>query len=142
MDEASSDLDFERAAIYRDRIRALTQIQQHQGINPRTVVEADLFAAWTEGGQTCVQVFFFRAGQNWGNRAYFPRHDKELSTEEVLDAFLAQFYEDRPPPRMVLLSHDVPGRASSPRRSRSARNARSRSVCRDAARSANSSTTR
>lgn len=111
MDEASTELDFERAAIYRDRIRALTQIQQHQGINPRTVSEADVFAAWSEGGQTCVQVFFFRAGQNWGNRAYFPRHDKELSTEEVLDAFLAQFYEDRPPPRMVLLSHDVPGKA-------------------------------
>jgi len=111
MDGAAADLDFERAAIYRDRIRALTQIQQHQGINPQTVAEADVFAAWSEGGQTCVQVFFFRAGQNWGNRAYFPRHDKELSTEEVLDAFLAQFYEDRPPPRMVLLSHDVPGRA-------------------------------
>lgn len=111
MDQASADLDFERAAIYRDRIRALTQIQQHQGINPQTVAEADVFAAWAEGGQTCVQVFFFRAGQNWGNRAYFPRHDKELSTEDVLDAFLAQFYEDRPPPRMVLLSHDVPGRA-------------------------------
>jgi excinuclease ABC subunit C len=111
MEQASGELDFERAAIYRDRIRALTQIQQHQGINPQTVSEADVFAAWAEGGQTCVQVFFFRAGQNWGNRAYFPRHDKELSTEEVLDAFLAQFYEDRPPPRMVLLSHDVPGRA-------------------------------
>ncbi|MDO9128129.1 MAG: excinuclease ABC subunit UvrC, partial [Parvibaculum sp.] len=111
MERASAELDFERASIYRDRIRALTQIQQHQGINPQTVAEADVFAAWTEGGQTCVQVFFFRAGQNWGNRAYFPRHDKELSTEEVLDAFLAQFYEDRPPPRMVLLSHDVPGRA-------------------------------
>ena len=111
MERASAELDFERAAIYRDRIRALTQIQQHQGINPQTVAEADVFAAWAEGGQTCVQVFFFRAGQNWGNRAYFPRHDKELSTEEVLDAFLAQFYEDRPPPRMVLLSHDVPGRA-------------------------------
>ncbi|MBC7103212.1 MAG: excinuclease ABC subunit UvrC, partial [Parvibaculum sp.] len=111
MDKASADLDFERAAIYRDRIRALTHIQQHQGINPRTVTEADVFAAWSEGGQTCVQVFFFRAGQNWGNRAYFPRHDRELSTEEVLDAFLAQFYEDRPPPRMVLLSHEVPGQA-------------------------------
>ncbi|MEP2830425.1 excinuclease ABC subunit UvrC [Parvibaculum sp.] len=109
MDGAAADLDFERAAIYRDRIRALTQIQQHQGINPQTVAEADVFAAWSEGGQTCVQVFFFRAGQNWGNRAYFPRHDKELSVEEVLDAFLAQFYEDRPPPRMVLLSHEVPG---------------------------------
>ena len=111
MDKASADLDFERAAIYRDRIRALTQIQQHQGINPRTVTEADVFAAWSEGGQTCVQVFFFRAGQNWGNRAYFPRHDRELPVEEVLDAFLAQFYEDRPPPRMVLLSHEVPGQA-------------------------------
>ncbi|MEQ8267256.1 MAG: excinuclease ABC subunit UvrC [Parvibaculum sp.] len=111
MDKAAAGLDFEGAAIYRDRIRALTQIQQHQGINPQTVTEADLFAAWAEGGQTCVQVFFFRAGQNWGNRAYFPRHDKELSTEEVLDAFLAQFYDDRPPPRMVLLSHDVPGKA-------------------------------
>tara|TARA_R110002110_G_scaffold18212_4_gene76725 strand:+ start:666 stop:2600 length:1935 start_codon:yes stop_codon:yes gene_type:complete len=111
MEKAAADLDFERAAIYRDRIRALTQIQQHQGINPRTLTEADLFAAWSDGGQTCVQVFFFRAGQNWGNRAYFPRHDKELSTDEVLDAFLAQFYEDRPPPRMVLLSHDVAGRA-------------------------------
>ncbi len=111
MEKASAELDFERASIYRDRIRALTQIQQHQGINPQTVAEADVFAAWTEGGQTCVQVFFFRAGQNWGNRAYFPRHDKELSAEEVLDAFLAQFYEDRPPPRLVLLSHDVPGRA-------------------------------
>src|SRR5690606_30273577 len=76
-----------------------------------TVSEADVFAAWAEGGQTCVQVFFFRAGQNWGNRSYFPRHDKELSTGEVLDAFLAQFYEDRPPPRLVLLSHEIPGQA-------------------------------
>lgn len=110
MEEAATALDFERAAIYRDRIRALTQVQQHQGINPRTLTEADVFAAWQEGGQTCVQVFFFRAGQNWGNRAYFPRHDKELETAEVLDAFLAQFYEDRHPPRLVLLSHDVPGK--------------------------------
>lgn len=111
MEEAATALDFERAAVYRDRIRALTQVQQHQGINPRTLTEADVFAAWAEGGQTCVQVFFFRAGQNWGNRAYFPRHDRELETEEVLDAFLAQFYEDRHPPRLVLLSHDVPGKA-------------------------------
>ncbi|HUD51299.1 excinuclease ABC subunit UvrC [Parvibaculum sp.] len=110
MEEAATALDFERAAIYRDRIRALTQVQQHQGINPQTLTEADVFAAWQEGGQTCVQVFFFRAGQNWGNRAYFPRHDKELETAEVLDAFLAQFYEDRHPPRLVLLSHDVPGK--------------------------------
>jgi excinuclease ABC subunit C len=111
MDEAAGNLDYEAATVYRDRIRALTQIQQHQGINPQTVTEADIFAAWAEGGQTCVQVFFIRAGQNWGNRAYFPRHDRELSTEEVLDAFLAQFYEDRQPPRLVLLSHDAPGKA-------------------------------
>lgn len=111
MEEASTALDFERAAIYRDRIRALTQVQQHQGINPQTLTEADLFAAYQEGGQTCIQVFFFRAGQNWGNRAYFPRHDKDLEADDVLDAFLAQFYEDRLPPRLVLLSHDVPGRA-------------------------------
>jgi excinuclease ABC subunit C len=111
MEEAASALDFERAAVYRDRIRALTQVQQHQGINPQTLTEADLFAAYQEGGQTCIQVFFFRAGQNWGNRAYFPRHDKEQDTAEVLDAFLAQFYEDRHPPRLVLLSHEVPGKA-------------------------------
>ena len=111
MDEAAANLDYEAATIYRDRIRALTQVQQHQGINPQTVSEADLFAAWTEGGQICIQVFFIRAGQNWGNRAYFPRHDRDLPTEEVLDAFLAQFYDDRQPPRMVLLSHDAPGKA-------------------------------
>ena len=111
MDEAAANLDYEAATIYRDRIRALTQVQQHQGINPQTVSEADLFAAWAEGGQICIQVFFIRAGQNWGNRAYFPRHDRDLPTEEVLDAFLAQFYEDRQPPRMVLLSHDAPGKA-------------------------------
>lgn len=110
MEEAAAEMDYETAAVYRDRIRALTQIQQHQGINPQTVGEADVFAAYHEGGQTCVQVFFFRAGQNWGNRAYFPRHDKEMGPEDVLDAFLAQFYENRPPPRMVLLSHDIPGR--------------------------------
>ncbi len=111
MNDAAEALDFERAAIYRDRIRALTQVQQHQGINPQTLTEADLFAAYQEGGQTCIQVFFFRAGQNWGNRAYFPRHDRDLDVAEVLDAFLAQFYEDRLPPRLVLLSHEVAGRA-------------------------------
>jgi len=108
MEAAAAARDFERAAIYRDRIRALTQIQRHQGVNPRSIAEADVIAAYSEGGQTCIQVFFFRAHQNWGNRAYFPRHDKEVETADVLDAFLAQFYEDRQPPRLVLLSHDVP----------------------------------
>lgn len=110
MEKASADLDFESAAIYRDRIRALTNIQSHQGINPQSVDEADIFAAVMAGGQTCIQVFFFRGGQNWGNRAYFPRHDKELTTGEVLDAFLAQFYDDRPPPKHIFLSEDIPGR--------------------------------
>ncbi len=110
MEEASAKQEFERAASYRDRLSALSHVQQHQGINPETVNEADVFAAHQEAGQTCVQVFFFRTGQNWGNRAYFPRADKSLGVDEVLDAFLAQFYEDKPPPRLILLSHDVPGR--------------------------------
>ncbi|MDH3582354.1 MAG: excinuclease ABC subunit UvrC, partial [Hyphomicrobiales bacterium] len=110
MSQASEALEFERAASYRDRLGALAHIQAHQGINPRSFAEADIFAAHADGGQTCVQVFFFRTGQNWGNRAYFPRADKGLAPEEVLDAFIAQFYDDKPVPRLILLSHDVPGR--------------------------------
>jgi excinuclease ABC subunit C len=110
MEEASEKLEFERAASYRDRLAALSQIQAHQGINPSTFAEADLFAAHAQGGPTCIQVFFFRTGQNWGNRAYFPRADKSLGPEEVLDSFIAQFYDDRPVPKLVLLSHDVPSR--------------------------------
>ncbi len=110
MEEASAKLDFEGAAIYRDRIRALTNIQSHQGINPQSVTDADVFAVAEDSGQTCVQVFFFRGGQNWGNRAYFPRHEKGFSRPEVLDAFLAQFYDDRPAPPRIFLSDDVPGR--------------------------------
>ncbi len=111
METASAGLDFERAAIYRDRIAALTHVQAHQGINPGTVLEGDVFAVTQDGGQTCVQVFFFRAGQNWGNRAYFPRADRSFEAAEVLEAFLAQFYDDKPIPRLVLLSEDVKGRA-------------------------------
>ncbi|MGI9382123.1 MAG: excinuclease ABC subunit UvrC [Methyloligellaceae bacterium] len=110
MDEASEKLEFERAASYRDRLAALSHVQSHQGINPRIVVEADVFAAHQDAGQTCVQVFFFRTGQNWGNRAYFPRADKSLPVGEVLDSFIAQFYDDKPCPRLILLSHDIPGR--------------------------------
>ncbi len=110
MEKASADLDFERAAIYRDRIAALSHVQAHQGINPGTVLEGDVFAVAQDGGQTCVQVFFFRAGQNWGNRAYFPRADKSFESSEVLEAFLAQFYDDKPIPKLVLLSEDVKGR--------------------------------
>ena len=107
MEAASARLDFESAAVYRDRLAALSHIQSHQGINPRTVEEADLFAAHQEGGQTCIQVFFFRTGQNWGNRAYFPRADKSLGAAEVLGAFLSQFYDDKPAPRQILLSHEI-----------------------------------
>lgn len=110
MAEAAAREEFERAAGYRDRLAALSHIQSHQGVNPASVSDADVFAGHQEGGQTCIQVFFFRTGQNWGNRAYFPRADRSLGVEEVLDAFLAQFYEDKPAPPLVLLSHDVPGR--------------------------------
>ncbi len=110
MEKASAALDFERAAIYRDRLAALSAIQSHQGVNPRSVEEADVFAVHQQGGFTCVEVFFFRTGQNWGNRAYFPRADRSLGASEVLSAFLAQFYDDKPPPRLVLLSHDIADR--------------------------------
>jgi excinuclease ABC subunit C len=104
-------LDFERAAAYRDRLAALSAVQAHQGINPRGVTEADVFAAYQQGGFTCVQVFFFRTGQNWGNRAYFPKADRSLSASDVLGSFLAQFYDDKPCPRCILISTDVPDRA-------------------------------
>jgi excinuclease ABC subunit C len=106
MDKASEALDFEHAAIYRDRLAALSAIQSHQGINPRNVEEADVFAVHQAGGYNCVEVFFFRTGQNWGNRAYFPKADRALSAGEVLSAFAAQFYDDKPPPRLILVSHD------------------------------------
>ena len=107
MEKASGELEFETAALYRDRLAALSAIQSQQGINPRTVEEADVFAIHQEGGYSCVEVFFFRTGQNWGNRAYFPRAEKSYTPEEVLGAFLTQFYDDKPPPRLVLLSHEV-----------------------------------
>jgi excinuclease ABC subunit C len=107
MERASNDLAFERAALYRDRLAALSAIQSQQGINPRTVEEADVFAIHQEGGYSCVEVFFFRTGQNWGNRAYFPRAEKSFTPEEVLASFLAQFYDDKPPPKLVLLSHAI-----------------------------------
>jgi excinuclease ABC subunit C len=107
MDRASETLDFERAAALRDRLAALSAVQARQGINPRGVEEADVFAIHQEGGFNCIEVFFFRTGQNWGNRAYFPRADRSLPPEEVLGAFLAQFYDDKPCPRLILLSHET-----------------------------------
>ncbi|MFO0285912.1 MAG: excinuclease ABC subunit UvrC, partial [Brevundimonas sp.] len=102
MQQASNDLDFERAARVRDRIRALSAITMEQSVNPQTVEEADIFALFSEGGQACVHVFFYRAGQNWGGRAYFPRVDRADSDAEILGAFLGQFYEDKPVPRLIL----------------------------------------
>ena len=110
MEKASGELDFERAAIYRDRLAALSAIQSHQGVNPRGVEDADVFAVHQRGGFSCVEVFFFRTGQNWGNRAYFPKADRSLVAGEVLSAFLAQFYDDKPPPRLILISHDIADR--------------------------------
>jgi excinuclease ABC subunit C len=104
MQEASDEMEFERAARLRDRIRALASIAQEQQINPETVDEADVIALHAEGGQACVQVFFFRAGQNWGNRAYFPRVDKSDEDPEVMNAFLGQFYDDKPIPKLVLVN--------------------------------------
>jgi excinuclease ABC subunit C len=111
MEAASAALDFERAAVLRDRLAALAAVQSHQGINPRGVEEADVFAAHQDGGFTCIEVFFFRTGQNWGNRAYFPKADRSLEAGEVLGAFLAQFYDDKPPPRCIFVSHEIPDRA-------------------------------
>ncbi|HUZ67281.1 MAG TPA: excinuclease ABC subunit UvrC, partial [Beijerinckiaceae bacterium] len=112
MNEAAERMEFERAARLRDRIAALSAVQGRQGINPRTVEEADVFAVVQEAGQFCVEAFFFRTFQNWGNRAYFPRADRSLSPGEVLDSFLAQFYAERPAARIILLSHEIESRAA------------------------------
>ncbi|MCP1168001.1 excinuclease ABC subunit UvrC [Limimaricola litoreus] len=107
MAEASENMEFERAAALRDRIRALTQVQTAQGINPRGVSEADVIALHVEGGQACVQVFFIRGNQNWGNRDYYPRVSGEEDPSEVMQAFVGQFYADRDPPRQLILSHGL-----------------------------------
>lgn len=107
MNEASEAMEFERAAALRDRIKALTQVQSSQGINPRGVSEADVIALHLENGQACVQVFFIRANQSWGNRDFYPKTGAGAEEPEIMEAFLAQFYDDKPPPRMVLLSHPV-----------------------------------
>ncbi|MCB2098318.1 MAG: excinuclease ABC subunit UvrC [Parvularculaceae bacterium] len=104
MEDAAAALDFERAARLRDRIRALTYVQGSQDINAEGVSEADVFAIHAEGGHSCVQVFFFRAGQNWGNHAFFPKHDREDEPSAILSAFMAQFYDGREPPSLILVS--------------------------------------
>jgi excinuclease ABC subunit C len=107
MNTASAAMEFERAAALRDRIRALTQVQQSQGINPQGVTEADVVALHLEQGQACVQVFFIRANQSWGNRDFYPKTGAGAEEPEILEAFLAQFYDDKEPPRLILLSHQV-----------------------------------
>ncbi|WP_417601197.1 excinuclease ABC subunit UvrC [Pararhodobacter oceanensis] len=107
MQEASDALEFERAAALRDRIRALTTVQQQQGINPRSVDEGDVIALHLEKGQACVQVFFIRGHQSWGNRDFYPRTGAGADEPEILEAFLAQFYDGKPPPKQILLSHPV-----------------------------------
>jgi excinuclease ABC subunit C len=110
MQDAADKLEFETAAKYRNRLWALAYVTADQSINPEGIEEADVFAAHQDGGQTCIQVFFFRTGQNWGNRAYFPKADRSLNVEDILDSFIAQFYDDKPVPRLILLSHDIADR--------------------------------
>ena len=110
MQDASDAEEYEKAAGYRDRIRALTRIQAHQDINLKGVGDADVIGAHQAGGQTCIQVFFFRAGANFGNRAYFPSHAREKDATAVLEAFLGQFYAKALPPKMILVSHSPPNR--------------------------------
>jgi excinuclease ABC subunit C len=107
MQVASEALEFERAARYRDRLAALSAVQSTQDVNTQSVEEADVFAIAADAGQFCIEVFFFRSFQNWGNRAYFPRADRSLTPAEVLQSFVAQFYDDKPPARLVLLSEEI-----------------------------------
>ena len=107
MAKAAEDMEYERAAALRDRIKALTAVQSAQGVNPRGVAEADVVAVHLEGGQACVQVFFIRANQSWGNRDFYPRTGAGAEAPEILEAFLTQFYDDREPPRLILLSHGL-----------------------------------
>src|SRR5579871_5357800 len=111
MQAASETLDFERAAAIRDRLRALAHVQAHQDINVGGVADADVIAAYQDGGQTCVQVFFFRGGSNFGNRGYFPSHDRELALSQVMAGFIAQFYANKPPPPLILVN-DMPAEAA------------------------------
>lgn len=110
MEAASAEMDYESAAFYRDRIRALTHIQSHQRVNVEGVDDADFHVLHQEGGQSCIQVFFFRNGQNFGNRAYFPRHERDETAENILSAFIAQFYTNKPVPREIVVNNEVTAR--------------------------------
>ena len=111
MESASKKLDYEKAAVLRDRIKALTQIQSSQKISAANLREADVISIFKESGKTCVQVFFFRSKQNWGNQAYFPKHDPDEKIEKILSSFIGQFYENKSVPRMILLNNGVEDRS-------------------------------
>ncbi len=107
MEEASEKLDFEKASIFRDKIKSLNIIQSSQRINEANLVEADVIAAYKESGKTCIQVFFYRSKQNWGNQAYFPKHDPDQSISEIMSSFLMQFYENKNVPKLIILNLDI-----------------------------------
>ena len=107
MEKASEELDFEKAAILRDRIKSLNIIQSSQRINEANLVEADVIAGYKESGKTCVQVFFYRSKQNWGNQAFFPKHDPDESLKDIINSFVAQFYENKSVPKSIILSEDI-----------------------------------
>ena len=107
MEQASEKLDFERASIFRDRIKSLNIIQSSQRINEANLVEADVIAAYKESGKTCIQVFFYRSKQNWGNQAYFPKHDPDQSISEIMSSFLMQFYENKSVPKLIIINEDI-----------------------------------
>ena len=107
MEEASEKLDFERASIFRDRIKSLNIIQSSQRINEANLVDADVIAAYKESGKTCIQVFFYRSKQNWGNQAYFPKHDPDQDITEIMSSFLMQFYENKNVPKLIIINSDI-----------------------------------
>ena len=107
MEEASEKLDFERASIFRDRIKSLNIIQSSQRINEANLVDADVIAAYKESGKTCIQVFFYRSKQNWGNQAYFPKHDPDQNISEIMSSFLMQFYENKNVPKLIIINSDI-----------------------------------
>ena len=107
MEVASEKLDFERASIFRDRIKSLNIIQSSQRINEANLVDADVIAGYKESGKTCIQVFFYRSKQNWGNQAYFPKHDPDQDITEIMSSFLMQFYENKNVPKLIIINSDI-----------------------------------
>ena len=107
MEKASNELDFEKAVILRDRIKSLNIIQSSQRINEANLIEADVIAGYKESGKTCVQVFFYRSKQNWGNQAFFPKHDPDEKLSDILNSFVSQFYENKSVPASIILSEEI-----------------------------------